>query len=327
MNAYAAGGTVRTTFDTASRLADRHEVEIVSVRRRADKAAFALDKRVKLRALIDERSGRGGAAGAKRLVRQALGQIPSRIAHPGDNRYSSFSMLSDVVLARDIRRMHEGVIIGTRPSINLAIAEFARPTVYAVGQEHLHVRHWGIAMRDTFSKVYPRLDAVTSLTNADRQAYVDLLPPGPLLRTIPNAVTEVGEARSDLSSRIVVAAGRLTRQKGFDLLVEAFEEVVRVHPDWQLQIFGRGDAQDDLQKQIAELGLQDNVHLMGFSRQLPADIAKGSIFAFSSRFEGFGLALVEAMSVGLPVVSFDCAHGPRDIVDDGVNGVLVPPRH
>lgn len=323
MNAYAAGGTVRTTFDTASRLADEHDVEIVSVRRRTEDPAFALDKRVQLRALIDERDD----AGEPGAIQRRLSKVPSRIAHPGDNRYPNFNMWSDLALARDIRGMREGVIIGTRPSINLAIAEFARPTVYAVGQEHLHVKHWGQSLRKTLAAVYPRLDAVTSLTNADRSAYRKLLPSGgPMLRTLPNAVTDVGDARSDLSSRTVVAAGRLTHQKGFDLLIEAFETVARAHPDWTLQIYGRGESKGQLQELVTKAGLQKNVQLMGFSDRLAEDMATGTIFAFSSRFEGFGLALIEAMSVGLAVVSFDCPHGPRDIVDDGVNGLLVEPK-
>jgi glycosyltransferase involved in cell wall biosynthesis len=103
----------------------------------------------------------------------------------------------------------------------------------------------------------------------------------------------------------VAAAGRLVRQKGFDLLIEAWAPV----------------ALDEL---VAELRLDGRVRMMGLEQRLPRRLANASLFVLSSRFEGFGLVLLEAMAKGLPVVSFDCPRGPREIVDDGIDGLLVP---
>jgi glycosyltransferase involved in cell wall biosynthesis len=232
-------------------------------------------------------------------------------------------VLSDIRLAREIRSMRDGLLVGTRPSLNLAIARFARPSVHALGQEHQYLQVWSAALQRAIARAYPRLDAVTGLTRADAASYRELLPAGVLVTDLPNAVPAIGSARSDLSSTVVAAVGRLARQKGFDLLVDAFRIVADRHPDWALHIFGSGPMRRQLAEQIDQSGLSGTVVLRGFSPTLPQDLAGASIFAVSSRYEGFSLALVEAMGVGLPPVSFACPQGPIEIIDDGVDGVLV----
>jgi glycosyltransferase involved in cell wall biosynthesis len=125
---------------------------------------------------------------------------------------------------------------------------------------------------------------------------------------------------------VLVAAGRLVKQKGFDLLLDAFQKVSARHPDWQLWIFGSGSRRDSLAAQIDRLGLTGRAHLKGTTGQLDRRLAEASIFVLSSRFEGLPMVLLEAMTAGLPTVAFDCPTGPAEVIEHGTSGLLVPPE-
>jgi glycosyltransferase involved in cell wall biosynthesis len=171
---------------------------------------------------------------------------------------------------------------------------------------------------------YARLDALAVLTESDLREYGELLDGSARVEQIPNAVTPLAGEISDLSSKTVVALGRLRHQKDFRRLVRAFAQVAAKHPDWKLKIFGDGPNRERLEQLIVELGLEGNVELPGPVRNVGPELAAASMYALSSRREGFPMVLLEAMSKGLPVVSFDCPTGPREIVRSGENGLLVP---
>lgn len=124
--------------------------------------------------------------------------------------------------------------------------------------------------------------------------------------------------------RRVVTIGRYAYQKGYDLLLQAWAEVEKHYPDWSLDIYGMGD-QTDYRQLMSDLGIDARrCRLNGPVDDVVKTYTDSSVFVLSSRFEGFGLVLVEAMACGLPVVSFDCPAGPDEIITDGVDGLLVP---
>ena len=131
---------------------------------------------------------------------------------------------------------------------------------------------------------------------------------------------------SPLTSTTALAAGQLIPRKGFDLLVNAWAGVAREHPEWRLRVLGSGAQRAELEAAVAAAGLTDVVTFAGFTPDLAGELAAASMFVLSSRSEGFPMVVLEAMAAGLPVVAFDCPTGPRELVDDGVTGLLVPRR-
>ena len=118
--------------------------------------------------------------------------------------------------------------------------------------------------------------------------------------------------------------GRYVAQKGFDRLIDAWRIVAEKHPDWILKIYGDGHLRDQLQQQVEELRLTNCCFLEHSVSDVVSKFRESSLSVLSSRFEGFGLVIVEAMSCGLPVVAFTCHCGPRDIIADGKDGLLIP---
>jgi len=141
------------------------------------------------------------------------------------------------------------------------------------------------------------------------------------IRVIPNPLRDVEEFPHIKREKIIINVGRLVVEKGQQYLLESFSKLE--NSDWQLVILGEGPLREQLEEQIVNLGLEDRVFLLGARRDVDFWLAKSSIFAFTSISEGFPNALVEAMSSGLPCVSFDCDAGPRDLIENEKNGFLV----
>ena len=141
---------------------------------------------------------------------------------------------------------------------------------------------------------------------------------------IPNPITAICEKQSTCDSKTAIAVGRLVYQKDFVSLIRVWEKVALKHPDWRLEIWGEGGMQQALQQQIEEAGLDGKVCLMGYTKNISQKMSQASMFLLSSRYEGFPLVMIEAMSVGLPIVSYMCPTGPQDILDNGRTGFLVP---
>lgn len=141
---------------------------------------------------------------------------------------------------------------------------------------------------------------------------------------IPNMIPQIPEAKTSCEIHRVISAGRLIYQKGYDLLIESWKLVYSKHPDWKLDIFGNGPLCEELQKQISQNKLDNVVMIHPPTDHITEEFLHSSIYVMSSRFEGFGLVLIEAMACGLPCISYKCPYGPSDIITHKEDGLLIP---
>ncbi len=170
-------------------------------------------------------------------------------------------------------------------------------------------------------RIAARFDKFVVLTEEDKSYWGDM----PNIEVIPNAARELEVALTDVkTSRRVIAVGRMDYQKGYDRLIEAWKIVKsKGCADWILDIFGQGEWREMLQSRINEYGLADSIKLNPPTTAIEKEYEKSAMLVMSSNYEGFPMVMIEAMSSGLPVVSFDFKCGPKDIINEG-NGIVVP---
>jgi glycosyltransferase involved in cell wall biosynthesis len=222
------------------------------------------------------------------------------------------------VLRRAIRDSRPALVISFLDTVNVLtllatrgmgvpviISERIDPSLYDIGTVWHSLRR----------VVYPFADALVCQTTAALTRFQAMTRvrgfaiPNPV--SIPPGVTPRPRGcESGSAHRVLIAMGRLVPQKGFDLLLQAYARVAQRHPEWSLTILGAGPLLEQLQAQAKSLGLENRVHFAGAVADPFSILCSADLFVFSSRFEGFGMALAEAMACGLPAVSFDCPEGP-----------------
>lgn len=201
-------------------------------------------------------------------------------------------------------------------NIPVVVSEHNDPAMNPIPRIWEQMRQW----------TYPLADRVVVLTKGALNYFSSNLQARACIIPNPVLLPPIEKELSDklLGERSLIAMGRLDRQKGFDFLLQAFEKLKDCYPEWTLTILGEGTLRPELESLRNQLKLSDCVYLPGVVKN-PYDFLKqADIFVMSSRFEGFPLALCEAMACGLPVISTDCPSGPREIIRDGVDGILVP---
>lgn len=167
-----------------------------------------------------------------------------------------------------------------------------------------------------------KADCLVTLTHADA---TDWRRYTPKVIVIPDPVTYIPEiiVPYDVSRHRIICVGRLHKQKGFDMLIDAFAMIAYQCPEWTIDIFGEGSEKDILENRIVCNNLEGRIKINSPTDYIYEEYQRSDFFVLSSRYEGFGLVLVEAMSCGIPCVAFNCKYGPEDIIEDGVDGLLV----
>lgn len=189
--------------------------------------------------------------------------------------------------------------------------------------EHGGINAYNFVYRQIKSWLYPKARSYVIPTRSDTKAYLDLNLPA---RYIPHFKSALKYQRSDLSKRIVLSIGRMTEAKRQWIMIDLWDKIVNENKikDWELHLVGDGNLREQLNNKIVTLGLQEYVKILPPSQNVEEYYKSASMFMLTSYSEGFGMVLLEAISFGLPCISYDCPSGPRDIVDNEVNGYLIP---
>lgn len=258
----------------------------------------------------------------------------------GDSAHILDALLQNVrrviALRRAIRQLRPNVVLSmmSTPNVLLAFASLGIAGLHAVGSERCYPPHFPLgtmwhAMR---RRMYGRLAAVVALTqecadwittNSSAKC-VPVIPNAaswPLPNNLPKIATD---AISSPERKVLLAVGRLSNEKNFDMLIDVFSELAPRHPDWDLVILGDGPDRTSLETRIRNAESGARMFVPGIAGNVGEWYARADLYVMCSRFEGFPNALAEALAHGLPAVSFDCDTGPRDIIRDGIDGLLVP---
>lgn len=322
-NVYGIGGTIRSTVNLSSALAAAgHTVEIASVYRNQDHLALTLGPGVNVRPLIEWRRGMPGCARF-----QPSARMPTTMWQDSGVAFGGLapSRLTDERVATYLRETDADVVVATRPILNGYLARYGERRYLRVGQEHVLMEMHNEQMRADQNRALAELDAFVTVSESDAALYREALPDTTTrITAIPNAVPLPEVHSVSRNTKTIVAAGRLTKVKRYDRLIDAFAKVAPEFPDWSLRIYGRGRQGPQLQRQINRLGLYNQVRMMGPVSPIDTEWAKGEVAAVSSDNESFGMTIVEAMHCGVPVVSTDCPYGPGEILTHGSDGLLVP---
>jgi len=303
------GGAERVAADLSAHwVAAGREVMVVT-QAAADQDVYTLDPRVSRRVLNTAGLSGGGIKGILANLRRVR------------------------ALRAAMRAFRPDIVVGMMTTASvLAVLAGAGLPCKVVATEHTHPPSqqlpalWQWLRR----KTYPRAAQVVALTRGTADWLAQHVP-GSRLAVVPNSVRwplASGQPRlvppSD-AARYLLAVGRLHPDKGFEVLVEAYARIAADFPDWSLIILGEGGERPDLEARIRAAGLESRVHLPGRAGNVADWYHAADLYVLSSRFEGLSNTLLEALASGLPAVSFDCETGPREIVRDGVDGMLVRP--
>lgn len=211
-------------------------------------------------------------------------------------------------------------IVGIGTYVSVLLSMTAPKGSLNIGCEHSAYNSVGIHWKILRTLFYRKLDACTVLTYTDLR-FVDKI--SKYSCVIPNW-REVPEKRSPVNSNICLAIGSLTHEKGFDLMLDVFKKVAVKNKNLLLRIVGEGPLETELRSKIKELELDGRVQIFPFTSEIEKYYLDASMYIMTSRFEGLPMVLLEAQSYGIPMISYDCETGPRDLIHNGENGYLIP---
>ena len=311
---YNSGGMERVLANKANWLVEHgHEVVVVTTDQRGASAYFPMNNRIECYDLAINYEENNGKSFLNKLIHYPFKQWKHKRCLTALLK----ELKPDVVISMfcNDASFIPSIKDGSKKVLEIHFSRFKR---LQYGRKGL----WRLAdwwRYKTDARVVSRFDKFVVLTHEDKEYWGNLRN----MCVIPNARTFELNQPATLEAKKVVAVGRLNHQKGFDRLINAWSIVDNVVSGWKLQIVGDGELREQLQYNIRELGLSNQINIGRAEKDMMSVYKDASILAMSSRYEGLPMVLLEAQAAGLPIVSFDCKCGPKDVIENGVDGFLV----
>lgn len=318
-NAFGIGGTVKTIFNFADyfQKTGKYDVEIISIRKTSETPTLYLNPKVKITVIQDARRGAVYSEEDRILLSQ-----PSQLINKEEDLYLMFNAYTDKKLKVILGGYHDGVIVATMPSFNMLITSLVNNRVLKIGQEHKSFNDHTGDLQKMIRDYYGELDALTILTKRNQHVYQNKIKNPPAIYVLGNG-TERLPFRANLKNHVIIAAGRYSEEKGYDMLIKAYSLIHDKFPDWILKIYGNGLCEKQYLELIKRYSMQNRVILEPATEVLNEKLSTAAFQVCSSYREGFGMSIIEGFAMGVPCVSFAC-DGPKEIITDGYDGLIVP---
>lgn len=318
------GGIEKCIASLANNLCDKYQIEIAVCYKMYDKPAFNIDDRVKIKYLNNKK-----IIPNKEKFKQAW-RDKKFIQMFKEGIFSlKVLYLRRKNMIKYIKNCKSNIIISTRDIFNYWLCDYARENIVRIGWEHNHF-HENYKYASNITNSAKRLDYLVLVSSELQKFYEKELKNSNCVSVyIPNSIDKIPRNVAPLEKKRFVTVGRLSPEKGFIDLLKIYEEIIKTHSDWTLDIIGDGPERKNLEDYIKEHNLKDKVTLHGFQGKEYIDkiLHDSSIYLMTSHTESFGIVLIEAMSHGVPCVAFDSAEGAREIIQSGNNGYLIKHRN
>ncbi|MDO4963601.1 MAG: glycosyltransferase [bacterium] len=313
------GGIERFITNLANSLSSDYNVEIVSTYKLQQKPFFKLNENIDVKYLIKDLK-----PNKDKLIKYLKSFQFIKFIKEG---FKSIKILylKKHTMINYIKNCDSDVIISTRDIHNKWLGKYAKDNVLKIGSDHNHHNNNSKYIKKIVNST-ARLDYFVVVSSELKKFYDKLIKCKVIY--IPNSIEELPSEKSNLNNKNIIAVGRLEKVKGFSSLIDVMDIVLKKYPDWNLNIVGDGSEYNYLNNLIQSKKLSNNIKLLGYKTKEELDILykNSSIYVMSSLNEAFGIVLIEAMSYGLPCISFSSASGACEIIKDNITGYLIDNR-
>lgn len=311
---YNAGGMERVLSVKANYLAQRgYDIHIITTDQMGRSIYFPLDERIKTHHLDLNYEGSNQAG--------LLTKVKAYLGNQARHKNALTALLREINPDITISMFgHEASFLPDIDAGGVKVLEYHFSKLKRIQYGRKGVLGWLDVLRTKQDeRVVQRYTRFVVLTEEDKALWGNM----PNMRVIPNPQPFESERTSPLTEKRVLAAGRYSHQKNFEELIHIWSKLAPKFPDWKLSIYGDGEKRSELEELIRKLSLQARVELSKPTAAMAEVYATSAIYAMTSRYEGLPMVLIEAQTMGLPIVSYACKCGPRDVVTEGLDGFLL----